>query len=82
MVVAVGNDVRCVFRLLRTPDCGRNVVADMQEAIDPWKCQIWRLLFLVDCCFGSACELVWRFLTSEGVLAYISTLLESGPGHI
>ena len=70
---AFGNEVRCIFRSLRTLYCGRNDAGDMQNASEPWKCQIWRLLFLVVWCLGDARERVWRFLTSEGGLAYILT---------
>lgn len=61
----------------------------MQKAFASWKYQIWRLRVLLGWCLGDACELVWRFLTSERGLADIFTLqvaawerLESGPVHI
>ena len=66
--------MKCIFRSLRTPVCGRNVACDMEKASEPSKCQICRLLFLVVWRLGDACEPVWWLETSESAHADILKL--------
>ena len=73
-VVAFGNEARYIFCSVRTFYCGRHLAGDMKTASERWKCQIWKLLFLVVWCLGDACERVPRFLPSEGGLSYILML--------
>ena len=36
-VVALGNEVTCIFRSLRTLGCGRHVAGDTQKASESWR---------------------------------------------